>query len=197
MVIKFIKSLAFLLKLWIIFPYLCGTMTTSVKHGPFSYLKWQCSTKLHLCLWLFCQSPSGSVVKNLPTVWELQETWVLFLGREDPLEEGTATHSSILAWRIPWTEDPGRLLSIGLQRIEHEWSNLPLLLLLLSCFSHVRLCATPEMAAHHASLSLGFSQQEHRSGLPFPSPRYMTLAIYIFKYIINKNTSRKKYLWVE
>ena len=124
MVIKFIKSLAFLLKLWIIFPYLCGTMTTSVKHGPFSYLKWQCSTKLHLCLWLFCQSPSGSVVKNLPTVWELQETWVLFLGREDPLEEGTATHSSILAWRIPWTEDPGRAWSIGSQRDRYYWSYL-------------------------------------------------------------------------
>ena len=43
-------------------------------------------------------------VKNLPRV---QETWVLFLGREAPLEQGVATHSSILAWKIPWTEDPG------------------------------------------------------------------------------------------
>ena len=42
------------------------------------------------------------------------------LGREDPLEEGTATHSSILAWRIPWTEEPGRLQSIGLQRVGHD-----------------------------------------------------------------------------
>ena len=41
--------------------------------------------------------------------------WVQFLGGEDPLEEGTATHSSILAWRIPWTEEPGRLQSTGLQ----------------------------------------------------------------------------------
>ena len=45
-------------------------------------------------------------VKNLPAV---QETWVQFLGREDPLEEGMATHSSILAWRIPWTEESGGL----------------------------------------------------------------------------------------
>ena len=43
----------------------------------------------------------------------MQETWVLSLGQEDPLEEGMATHSSILAWRVPWTEEPGRLQPIG------------------------------------------------------------------------------------
>ena len=48
-------------------------------------------------------------------VWEMQETGVQSLGQEDPLEEEMATHSSILAWRIPWTEEPGGLLSIGLQ----------------------------------------------------------------------------------
>ena len=47
---------------------------------------------------------SGSVVKNLPAIQEMQEMWVQFPGQEDPLEEGLATHSSILAWRIPWTE---------------------------------------------------------------------------------------------
>ena len=47
--------------------------------------------------------PGGSVVKDLPAMQELQETWVQSLGQEDPLEEGMATHSSILAWRIPWT----------------------------------------------------------------------------------------------
>ena len=51
-------------------------------------------------------------VKNLPT---MQETWVQFLGQEDPLEKEMATHSSILAWRIRWTEEPGRLQSMGLQ----------------------------------------------------------------------------------
>ena len=50
--------------------------------------------------------------------------WVWSLGEEDPLEEGKATHSSILAWRIPWTEEPGRLLSIGLHRVGHDWSDL-------------------------------------------------------------------------
>ena len=56
------------------------------------------------------------VVKNLPAVGE---TWVLSLGREDPLEEGMATHSGILAWRIPWTEEPGGLQSMGSQRVGH------------------------------------------------------------------------------
>ena len=46
--------------------------------------------------------------------------WVLSLGREDPLEADVATHSSILAWRIPWIEEPGRLLSIGSQRVGHD-----------------------------------------------------------------------------
>ena len=59
--------------------------------------------------------PGGSVVKNLPAVQEMQETRVSSLGQEDPLEEGMATPSSILAWRIPWTEAPGGLYSMGSQ----------------------------------------------------------------------------------
>ena len=51
---------------------------------------------------------------------EMQETQVRSLGREDPLEEGMAAHSSILAWRIPWTEQPGRMRSIVLQRVRHD-----------------------------------------------------------------------------
>ena len=61
--------------------------------------------------------PGGSVVKNLPAV---QETQVGSLGQEDPLEKGMATQSSILAWRIPWTEEPVRLQSMGLQRVGHN-----------------------------------------------------------------------------
>ena len=55
----------------------------------------------------------AQMVKNLPA---LQETWVQSLGWEDPLGEGMATHSNILAWRIPWAEEPGGLDSMGLQR---------------------------------------------------------------------------------
>ena len=53
------------------------------------------------------------MVKNLPAMQEMQKMQVLSLGREDPLEESMVTHSSILAWRIPWTEEPGRLQSMG------------------------------------------------------------------------------------
>ena len=56
----------------------------------------------------------AQTVKNPPA---MRETWVQSLGWEDPLEEGMATHSSILAWRIPWTEEPGRLQSMGSQRV--------------------------------------------------------------------------------
>ena len=55
------------------------------------------------------------------TVENMQETRAQSLGWEDPLEEGVVTHSSILAWRIPWTEDPGGLHSMGSQRVGHHW----------------------------------------------------------------------------
>ena len=63
--------------------------------------------------------PGGQMVKNLPA---MQETWVWSLGWEDPLEKGMATHSSILAWRISWTEEPGGLQSMGSHRVGHDWS---------------------------------------------------------------------------
>ena len=58
------------------------------------------------------------MVKRLPAVLE---TWVLALGWDDPLEKEMSTHSSILAWKIPWTEEPGRLQSMRLQRVGHDW----------------------------------------------------------------------------
>ena len=59
----------------------------------------------------------AQMVRSLPAMWE---TWVPSLAWEDPLEKGTATHSSILTWRIPWTEEPGGLQSMGLQRVGHD-----------------------------------------------------------------------------
>ena len=59
----------------------------------------------------------AQTVKRLPT---MRETWVQSLGREDLLEKEMASHSSILAWKIPWTEEPGRLQSMGSQRIGHD-----------------------------------------------------------------------------
>ena len=62
-------------------------------------------------------------VKNPPAVQKMQETWVWSLGQEDPLEEDMETHSSTLAWRISWTEEPGGLQAIGSQRVQYNWSN--------------------------------------------------------------------------
>ena len=61
--------------------------------------------------------PHGSEVKNQPA---MQETWVQWLDQKDLLEEGMTTHSSILAWRIPWTEEPSELQSMGSQRVGHD-----------------------------------------------------------------------------
>ena len=60
------------------------------------------------------------MVKNLLPIQETQETWVQSLGQEDPLEKGMVTHSSIFAWRIPWTEELGGLQTIGSQRIRYD-----------------------------------------------------------------------------
>ena len=62
----------------------------------------------------------AQTVKNLPA---MQETWIQFLGQEDFLEKEMATHSNILAWRIPWTEEPDGLQSMGLQRVGHNLSD--------------------------------------------------------------------------
>ena len=66
--------------------------------------------------------PGGSVGKNPPAT---QETWVQSLGWDDTLEEKMATHSSILAWKVPWTEEPGRLQSMGSQRVRHDLASKP------------------------------------------------------------------------
>ena len=59
----------------------------------------------------------AQTIKHLPTMWE---TWVLSLGQEDPLEKEMANHSSTLAWKIAWTEEPGGLKSMVLQRVGHD-----------------------------------------------------------------------------
>ena len=64
-----------------------------------------------------CAALVAQMVKNLPAMWK---TWVQSLGWEDSLEKGKATHSSFLAWRIPWTEEPRGLQSMGSQRVRHD-----------------------------------------------------------------------------
>ena len=73
---------------------------------------------LHFCIFVFLRDfPIAQKVKNLPAI---QETHVLSLGWEYPLEKGMATHSGFLIWRIPWTEEPGGLQSMGSQRVGHD-----------------------------------------------------------------------------
>ena len=78
----------------------------------------------------------GQRLKHLPAMWE---TWVQSLSWEDPLGKEMATHSSILAWRIPWMEEPGGLQSTGLQRVGHDWATS----LSLFHFSKVYFCICP------------------------------------------------------
>ena len=169
----------------------------------------------------------AQTVKRLPA---MREAWLQPLGWEDPLEKDMATHSSTLVWKIPWTEEPGRLQSTGSQsrkrlsdfthqRHRHTdtpthtrppapgqglvegdcprifsslaescwmahpaawcqgdtcWSvlnGIPGPVCLPSHFSHVQPYMTPGSVARQAPLSIGFSRQEHWSGLPFLSPR--------------------------
>ena len=89
--------------------------------------------------------------KNPPAV---QETWVQFLNQEDLLEKRMATHSNILAWKIPWTEKPGGLQSIGSQRVGHNWSDY--------AHTHIHLCF--QLYGHpvnfHVSVAMEFIQQK-------------------------------------
>ena len=80
----------------------------------YSDIKPTLSEKMHPYIWA---SLVAQTIKNLPA---MQETWVRSLDQEDPLEKGMATHSSILVWRIPWTEEPGRLESMGSVRVGHD-----------------------------------------------------------------------------
>ena len=138
-----------------------------------------------LTLNLVCPSLVAQIVKNLPAV---QETWVWSLGLEDPLKKGMATHFSILAWRIPWTEEPGGLQSMGSQRVGHDWAtSLSLSLsdssLLASrnatefCVNHVS-CYLAEFICSNSFCvkSLGFSVQ---SIMSYPNNDNFTLPFQI------------------
>ena len=72
-------------------------------------------------------SPVTQMLKNLPAI---QETWIRYLGQEDPLDKEMTTHSSTFTWRIPWTEEPGKLQSTGSHRDRHDWLTLSLSIVL-------------------------------------------------------------------
>ena len=136
-----------------------------------SFPMWFAWFSLFFFLSCFKHGWASLVAQRLKRLPAMQEMWVWSLGQEDPLEKEMATHSSILAWSIPWTEEPGRLQSMGSQRVGHKWATS----LLntgewVKLLSRVRLFATPWTVAYQAPPSMGFSRQEYWSGLPFPSP---------------------------
>ena len=107
------------------------------------------------------QSLRKAMSKNAQSTAQLHSSHTLVMEKE------MATHSSVLAWRIPGTDEPSGLPSMGLHRVGHDWSDLA------AAAAVPKLCPTsviPWTVALQAHLSLGFSRQEYWSGLPFPSP---------------------------
>ena len=96
-----------------------------------------CFTYVYIYIWI---SLVAQMVKHLPTV---RETWVRSLGQEDPLEKEMATHSSTLAWKIPWTEERSRLQSMGSQRVGHDWATSLHIYIYICLLSHVHLFLNP------------------------------------------------------
>ena len=96
-----------------------GWSPSTLEPAPSSTgLQWLSTSPVSLSLARYRASLVAQMVKHLPT---LHETWVQSLGGEDPLEKEMAIHSSALAWKSPWTEEPGRLQPMGLQRVGHDW----------------------------------------------------------------------------
>ena len=115
-------SLLSILATWL-WVYLSESISSFLKQGYKNcHLgSWEVFHIKHLAQW---GSQVTLVLKNLPAnAGSIRETWVWSLGWEDPLEEGMTTHSSVLAWRTPWTEKSGGLQSIGLHRVRHNWSD--------------------------------------------------------------------------
>ena len=102
--------------------------------GPLLKIRWGWIIYLTSSLVITGASLVAQLVKNLPV---MQETWVQSLGWEDPLENGMATHSSILAWRIPWTEEPGGLQSMESQTAGHDWATNHTLTLVITTHSQL------------------------------------------------------------
>ena len=121
---------------WVVISFSRGISLTQGSHSSLlCFLHWQADS-LPLChlgiphTYIYTHVPQ--IVRNLPA---MQETQVWSLGWEDPLEKGMATHCSILAWRIPWTEEPGGLQSMGWQRIQHNWATNTFTFILCTLFS--------------------------------------------------------------
>ena len=97
----------------------CATVTSNPVSWESLYEMWShTTTGIELLQW----SPTSLVAQTVKRLSTMQETQVPSLGWEDPLEKEMAIHSSTAAWKIPWTEEPGRLQSMGSQRVGHDWA---------------------------------------------------------------------------
>ena len=104
----------------------------------------------------------AQMIKHPPAI---QKTWVQSLGGENPLEKEMATHSSILAWRISWTEEPGGLQSMGSKRVGHDWAtntHFNLIYKLERIYSFIPQVFKHFLSAKHYSRSCGFSHGENK-----------------------------------
>ena len=133
-------------------------------------------------VFIFCGSGASLVALMIKNLSSMRETWVRSLGQEDPLEKGMATYSSILSWRIPWTEEPGRLQSMGSQRIGHDWATNTLTVCTSHCRPYFPLCAlrtgTGRQHASGSSTGLTIRQTGLRSSLcyslaPWPQASHL------------------------
>ena len=115
--------------------------------------------------WLAGVSRASLVAQRLKRLPAMQETWVRSLGWEDPLEKEMATHSSILAWRIPWTGEPGRLQPTGSQRVGHDW--------VTSLSLSAPTPGTPWLGGIHFDVAMAMESEHRGKGnlLNFPASR--------------------------
>ena len=102
--------------------------------------------------------PGGSAVKNLPA---MQATWIQSPGREDPLEKRMATHSSILAWRIPGTEEPGGLQSTGSPRVRHDLATYH------TQYS-IKFCCNPKINETQGTFTITYGHRQHSKKVKLP-----------------------------
>ena len=121
-------------------------METTEEEQFWRWKRWR--TKFGMFFSIYYTSRASLVAQTLERLPAVQETWVRSLGWEDPLEKEMATHSSILAWRIPWTEDPGRLQSMGLQRVRHDW--------LTSLYIKVEILLSPGVSKNTLTFNISF-----------------------------------------
>ena len=127
----------------------------------------------------------AQTVKSLPTT---RETWVWSLGQEDPLVKEMATHSSTLAWKIPWMEETGRLQSTGSQRVGHDWANSLHFCTHTCCLS--RSSALPNSG--HSRTTGGRSMNLHWRLIATNSPRF-TLRVTLGVWLNNVSTITVSY----